>query len=138
FVGGNFEPSPKARLDAHCALPIRTTTLYLQYRLVVDTGIHSKQWSREQATEYMMKNTCMHRTEVVTEIDRYFVLPGQACAYMVGCLKILSLRQKAQDALKTKFDIKKFHEAVLVHGCLPLTLLEQVIDDYIEREKQNF
>lgn len=100
-------------------------------RLVVDTGIHWKQWSREEAIEYMVENTCMKREEVVTEVERYFVYPGQACSYMVGCQTILNLRDKAKRALGAKFDIKQFHDAILLNGALPLSILEKVIDEYI-------
>ncbi|UJR37765.1 hypothetical protein I4U23_030458 [Adineta vaga] len=104
-------------------------------RLVVDTGIHWKRWSREEAIEYMVENTCLQREEVVTEIERYFVMPGQACAYMIGCQKILSLREKAQLALGDKFDLKDFHDAVLLSGSLPLDILVKIIDDYIQTKK---
>ncbi|CAF0969874.1 unnamed protein product [Adineta ricciae] len=106
-------------------------------RLVVDTGIHTKQWSREEAIEYMVKNTCLNREEVVTEIERYFVMPGQACAYMIGCQTILSLRDKARSVLGDKFDLKDFHDAVLLSGSLPLNILETIVDDYITKKKSN-
>jgi len=104
-------------------------------RLVVDTGIHSKKWTREQAIEYMMENTGMAETDVVAEIERYFVNPGQALAYKIGMLKILELREKAKQELGNKFDLKQFHDEVLTHGALPLTLLEQVINQHIEEVK---
>jgi len=104
-------------------------------RLVVDTGIHanSKRWSREQAIDYMKANTVMQESEVITEIERYFVLPGQACAYAVGCEKICQLRDKVIKAMGTRYHVKRFHEAVLLNGSLPLTVLEQVVDDYLAR-----
>jgi uncharacterized protein (DUF885 family) len=104
-------------------------------RLVVDTGIHYKHWTREQAIQYMMDNTGMSETDVTAEIERYFVAPGQALAYKVGMLKILELRERAKTQLGAKFDIKQFHNEVLTHGALPLALLERVIDDYIARTK---
>ena len=104
-------------------------------RLVVDTGIHAKRWTREQAIEYMMANTGMSEAQVVTEIERYFVLPGQALAYKVGMLKILELRERAEQSLGPKFDLRKFHDEVLRHGSLPLGVLERVIDDYIAAER---
>ncbi len=101
-------------------------------RLVVDTGIHKKRWTREQAIDYMVKITGMHRDSVVTEVERYFVLPGQACAYKIGQLKILELRNRAQQALGAKFDIREFHNVVLQLGAAPLTLLDEVINQYIQ------
>lgn len=101
-------------------------------RLVVDTGIHHRRWTREQAIEYMVKATGYHPSSVITEVERYFVLPGQACSYKIGQLKILELRNRAKDALGKKFDIRKFHNVVLKHGAVPLTLLEELVDQYIK------
>lgn len=100
-------------------------------RLVVDTGIHANRWTREQAVAYMTDKTGFDEASVVTEIERYFVDPGQALAYKVGMLKILALREKARAALGTKFDLAQFHNQVLSHGALPLVVLEGVIDDWI-------
>lgn len=100
-------------------------------RLVVDSGIHFKKWTREEAIEYMIANTGMNRAEVVTEIERYIVLPGQACSYKVGMMKILELRAKAKQKLGDKFELKAFHNAVLKNGAVPLEVLELIIDDYI-------
>jgi uncharacterized protein (DUF885 family) len=104
-------------------------------RLVVDTGLHRKRWTREQAINYMRDKTGMADGEVTSEIERYLVNPGQALAYKVGMLKILELREKAKHELGSKFDIRQFHNEVLMHGSLPLTMLEQVIDRYIARVK---
>ena len=104
-------------------------------RLVVDSGIHYKHWTREQAIQYMMDNTGMAESDVTAEIERYFVDPGQALAYKAGMLKILELREKAKQALGPKFTLAEFHDQVLTHGALPLALLERVIDDWI-RQKQ--
>jgi uncharacterized protein (DUF885 family) len=104
-------------------------------RLVVDTGLHAKRWTREQAIEYMIKETGMPEGEVVAEIERYIVNPGQALAYKVGMLKILELRERAKTALGNKFDIRTFHDEVLKNGAMPLQVLERVIDAYIAREK---
>jgi len=103
-------------------------------RLVVDSGIHYKHWSREQAIAYMMENTGMAESDVTAEIERYFVDPGQALAYKAGMLKILELREKAKQALGPKFTLAKFHDQVLTHGALPLALLERVIDDWIKQQ----
>ncbi|HVT33397.1 MAG TPA: DUF885 domain-containing protein [Rhodanobacteraceae bacterium] len=100
-------------------------------RLVVDSGIHYKRWTREQAIQYMMDNTGMAESDVTAEIERYFVDPGQALAYKAGMLKILALREKAKQALGPKFRLADFHDQVLTHGALPLALLERVIDDWI-------
>ena len=104
-------------------------------RLVVDSGLHYKHWTREQAISYMMENTGMAESDVTAEIERYIVDPGQALAYKVGMLKILELREKAKQQLGPKFDIKQFHDQVLIHGALPLELLQRVIDDWIATQK---
>jgi len=105
-------------------------------RLVVDSGIHYKRWTREQAIEYMMENTGMSETDVTAEIERYFVSPGQALAYKAGMLKILELREKAKQALGADFTLGEFHDVVLTHGSLPLSLLERVVDDWIAGKAQ--
>jgi uncharacterized protein (DUF885 family) len=110
--------------------------LWRAVRLVVDSGMHAKHWSREQAIVYMRSNTGLSENNVVREIERYAVQPGQACSYMVGMLKIVELRERAKAALGDKFDLKAFHEQVLGHGALPLAVLEQVIDDWIAAQKQ--
>jgi uncharacterized protein (DUF885 family) len=109
--------------------------MFRAVRLVVDTGIHAKRWSREQAIAYMIENTGMPEIEVVAEVERYFVMPGQALAYKVGMIKILQLREKAKAALGAKFDIRDFHDAVLKNGGMPLSVLETVIDEYIAAKK---
>jgi uncharacterized protein (DUF885 family) len=98
---------------------------------VVDTGIHFKHWTREKAIQYMTDHTGSNDKEVISEIERYIVMPGQACAYKVGELKIVALRERAKKALGKKFDIKKFHNAVLRNGAMPLDILERVVDNYI-------
>ena len=100
-------------------------------RLVVDTGIHSKRWSREQAIDYMMSKTGMVEGDVVAEIERYFVLPGQACSYKVGMIKILELRERAKAQLGDDFDIRKFHNIVLSGGDMPLEILEGRVDAWL-------
>ncbi len=109
--------------------------MFRAVRLVVDTGIHAKKWTREQAIEYMMANTGMPEAEVVTEIERYFVMPGQALSYKVGMLKILELRQRAKQTLGPKFNLREFHDEVLKNGSLPLTVLERVIDAWIATKR---
>lgn len=105
--------------------------LFRGVRLVVDTGIHSKRWTRQQAIDYMISNTGMAESDVIAEIERYIVMPGQACAYKIGMMKILELRAKAKDALGEKFDIRDFHDVVLKNGAVPLDILEIFIDQYI-------
>ncbi|MBA3864345.1 MAG: DUF885 domain-containing protein [Erythrobacter sp.] len=103
-------------------------------RLVVDTGIHAKGWSREQAIDFMMQNSGMTNTEVVAEVERYIAIPSQALAYKIGALKIQELRKRAETRLGARFDIKAFHEQVLNTGGLPLAVLETKIDRWIEGE----
>ena len=105
-------------------------------RLVVDTGIHYKRWTREQAIEYMMSKTGMVEGGVTSEIERYFVQPGQACAYKMGQLEILGLREKARAALGENYDIREYHNLVLLTGSVPLSILEQVVDRYIAERSE--
>lgn len=105
--------------------------LFRAVRLVVDTGLHYKKWSREEAIAYMIDTTGIAEGDVTAEIERYAVMPGQACAYKIGMIKILEIREKAKAALGDRFDLKKFHAAVLDNGPLPLTVLEQVIDAWV-------
>jgi uncharacterized protein (DUF885 family) len=109
--------------------------LFRAVRLVVDTGIHAKRWNREQAIAYMREKTGMGEKEVKSEIERYVVAPGQACAYKIGMLKIQELRARAQNELGEKFDQREFHDAVLKNGALPLEILEEQVNDYIQRKK---
>jgi uncharacterized protein (DUF885 family) len=102
-------------------------------RLAVDTGLHAKGWSREQAIDYMVSTTGITAADVTSEVERYMALPGQACAYKLGELKILELREKAKAALGPKFNLQDFHAVVLENGGVPLTLLEQLVDEWIAR-----
>ena len=104
-------------------------------RLVVDTGIHAKHWTREQAIAYMRDKTGIGEKEVKSEIERYIVNPGQACAYKVGMLKIQELRARAQKELGDKFDQREFHDTLLKNGSLPLEILEEQVNDYIAKKK---
>ena len=103
-------------------------------RLVVDVGIHVKKWTREEAIDYFVKNTANAKGDIAKEIERYFLWPGQATGYKVGMLKILELREKSKTALGEKFNIKKFHDVVLMNGALPLNVLEQLVDEMIAEE----
>jgi uncharacterized protein (DUF885 family) len=92
-----------------------------------------KRWTRQEAIDYMVKTTGLPERDVVTEVERYIVAPGQACAYYIGYLKMLALREKAEMVLWDDFNLKDFHDVVLNHGGLPLTLLEDVVNRYIDR-----
>lgn len=116
--------------DPYGELGYLDSELFRAVRLVVDTGIHYKRWSREQAIEYMDTHTGLAHEAVVSEIERYIVMPGQACAYKIGEIKIVALRDKARQALGDKFDIRQFHNVILKNSAMPLTLLEKVIEDY--------
>jgi len=100
-------------------------------RLVVDTGLHARGWSREQAIRYMLDNSTLAESDVVSEVDRYVAWPGQALGYKVGDLRIQGLRHKAEQALGPKFDLRDFHREVLCDGAVPLDVLEQKIDRWI-------
>ena len=104
-------------------------------RLVVDTGIHSKGWTREQAIDYMLTHSSMGETDATAEVERYIVIPSQATAYKVGALTIQRLRAKAESELGPKFDIREFHEQVLMTGALPLPILEAKIDRWIAQRQ---
>jgi uncharacterized protein (DUF885 family) len=105
-------------------------------RLVVDTGIHSKGWTRDQAIDYMLANSSMSRTEATAEVERYIAIPGQALAYKTGQLTISRLKAKAQKALGAKFDPRDFHAQVLMTGALPMAVLEKKIDAWIAERRR--
>jgi uncharacterized protein (DUF885 family) len=105
--------------------------LWRAARLVVDTGIHHKRWSREEAIAWLQANTPNPEADIRKAIERYIVYPGQATAYMIGKLKIMELRQRAQQALGEEFDIRQFHEVVLANGPVPLSILEEQVDRWI-------
>jgi len=109
--------------------------LFRAVRLVVDTGIHWARWSREEAIDYMLANTGMAESDVVAEIERYFIMPGQATAYKVGMTKLLELRALAESELGEAFDIREFHDVLLLGGSMPLDLLEERVRTWIERSK---
>lgn len=112
-----------------------TAEAWRAIRLVVDTGLHAKGWTEQEAVDYFAANSPEPLESVVSEIQRYIVMPGQATAYKIGMLKILELRRKATAALGDKFDLGKFHDAILGGGALPLSLLERKIDSWIEVQK---
>jgi uncharacterized protein (DUF885 family) len=104
-------------------------------RLVVDTGIHSKGWSREQAMTYFQENSAKTDHDIQVEVDRYIAWPGQALAYKIGELKIKELRVLAEKELGDAFDIRDFHDTLLADGALPLDVLEEKMKDWIAHEK---
>ncbi|HUP25393.1 MAG TPA: DUF885 domain-containing protein [Thermoanaerobaculia bacterium] len=112
-----------------------TYEMWRAVRLVVDTGVHAKGWSREQMIDFMAKNTALSLHEVTTETDRYISWPGQALAYKLGELKIRELRQRAEQALGARFDVRAFHDAVLLQGSVPLPVLEEQLARWIEGQR---
>lgn len=100
-------------------------------RLVVDSGLHAHGWSRERAIDYMLENSAMTRVDVIAEVERYIVNPGQALAYKVGALTIRRLRSRAEEALKSRFDVREFHRQVLDTGSIPMAVLEGKIEAWI-------
>lgn len=122
--------------DPYGELGYLDSELLRAVRLVVDTGIHYKHWTREQAIEYMDAHTASAHETTVSEIERYIVMPGQACAYKIGEIKIVEQREKMRQALGEKFDLKAFHDLVLKNGSMPLVLLERAVEDHIKRSVQ--
>jgi uncharacterized protein (DUF885 family) len=118
--------------DPYGELGFLDSLLFRAVRLVVDTGIHYKRWTREQAIAYMEEHSAQARETIVSEIERYFVMPGQACSYKIGEIKMLELRARAQEEMGDRFDLRRFHDVVLKNGAMPLTILEKVIDEYIQ------
>lgn len=104
-------------------------------RLVVDTGIHSMGWTRQQAIDFMLERTGQSRIFIESEVDRYTSTPGQALAYMIGQLKIIELRDRARQQLGPRFDLRRFHNAVIDNGALPLDTLERLIDEWIQDQR---
>jgi uncharacterized protein (DUF885 family) len=113
-----------------------TYEMWRACRLVVDTGLHSMGWTREKAMDYMASHTALSLHEVETETDRYISWPGQALAYKTGEMKIRELRSKAESALGEKFNVREFHDAVLLNGSVTMPILERLIDEYIAKAKQ--
>ena len=104
-------------------------------RLVVDTGVHAKGWTRQQAIDYMAARTSLPLHEVETEVDRYISWPGQALAYKLGELKIKELRRRSEQALGSRFDLRDFHDVVLGSGAVPLDVLEKNVNAWIEQRR---
>ena len=123
--------------DLYDELGVLQSEMFRANRLVVDTGLHYKKWTRERAMEYMKKTTGMSDTEVRVEIERYIVWPAQATSYKMGMLKILELRDRAKNKMGNKFDLKEFHSLVLNQGIVPLFVLEDLVDEWIESETRS-
>jgi len=121
--------------DPYGELGYLDSELFRAVRLVVDTGIHAKKWTRQEAIDYMEAHTASAHESIVSEVERYIVMPGQACAYKIGEIKMVELRDKARNALGGKFDLRKFHDVVLKNGGMPLNLLERVVDAFIQSGK---
>jgi len=111
--------------------------LWRACRLVVDTGIHAKKWTREEGIKYYIDNTPNAESDAVKMVERHIVMPAQATAYKVGMNKILELRSKTKTALGDQFDIREFHDVILVNGALPLNVLEDMIDEYIAKKQSD-
>ena len=126
---GAYENDPLGRVGYLQSL------LFRAVRLVVDTGIHSKGWSREQAIRYMIDNTGRAEGAATSEIERYCAWPGQACAYKVGHNEWVRLREKARTTLGDRFDIKGFHDTALAGGGVPLTVLERIVDNWVATQR---
>jgi len=121
--------------DPYGELGYLDSELFRAVRLVVDTGIHAKKWTRQEAIDYMEAHTANAHESIVSEVERYIVMPGQACAYKIGEIKMVELRDKARNALGGKFDLRKFHDVVLKNGGMPLNLLERVVEAFIQSGK---
>jgi uncharacterized protein (DUF885 family) len=121
--------------DPYARFGMLSLQVWRAIRLVLDTGIHSKRWTREQAIAYFKANSSVSDKDIAREVDRYFNWPGQATSYMVGQLKIAELRQRAEKALGPRFDIRDFHEAVLSQGALPLDVLDEQVNRYIAAKR---
>jgi uncharacterized protein (DUF885 family) len=121
--------------DPISELGMYSTQLWRAVRLVVDTGIHSKRWTREQAIRYFLDNALLSERDATKEVERYFNWPGQATSYMIGQLKILELRDRARRELGDRFSIRDFHSVILENGAVPLDVLEELVNDYIARRR---
>jgi uncharacterized protein (DUF885 family) len=122
--------------DPYQYLGMLSAEMHRAIRLVVDTGLHAKGWTREQAIQYSLDHEAASEAGIVAEVERYMSWPAQALSYKVGQLKIRELRARAESQLGPRFDVREFHNQVLESGCLPLKLLESKIDRWIQRQKK--
>ena len=109
--------------------------LWRACRLVVDTGIHKKKWTREEGINYYVENTPDPKEDAIRMVERHIVMPGQATAYKIGMLKILELRENAKSILGDQFDIREFHDVILNNGAVPLTILEELVGNWVNSKK---
>jgi len=128
WEAGVYEDDPLGNLGRLHAEMFRAV------RLVVDTGIHLKRWTREEAIAYMLEHTGAHEDQIISEVERYIVMPGQALAYKIGMMHIQNLRSQAESTLGERFDLARFHDVILMNGSLPLQVLTRVVENYIEAE----
>lgn len=123
-------------IDPYSEFGMLSLQIWRAIRLVTDTGLHSKRWSRERAIDYFRSNSSLSQLDIEREINRYINNPGQATSYMIGQLKIAELRNKSEAALGTRFDIRDFHEVILGNGPVPLNVMEEQVDRYIVSRRQ--
>lgn len=127
---------PTFLINIHKIEDARDAETYIaRQRLVVDTGLHDKRWTRQGAIDYLKQNTSNSETDCIDSINRYIVMPSQATAYKIGMLKILELREKAKKELGAKFDIRQFNEVVLTNGAIPLDVLEELVDRWVKSKQ---
>ena len=113
-----------------------TYDMWRAVRLVVDTGMHYFEWERQQAIDFFLENAAKSELDIVNEIDRYIVMPGQALAYKIGQMKFAALKEKTKKDLGVKFDVRKFHDLVLSEGAIPLNELDTLVENYIRLESE--
>ncbi len=109
--------------------------LWRACRLVVDSGLHAKRWTRQQAINYLNENTASSAINNARAVDRYLAVPGQATAFKIGMMRILDVRQKASAALGDKFDIREFHQVILENGPIPLSIMEEQVEAWVRKKK---
>jgi len=123
--------------DPHANIGRLKAELFRAARMITDIGIHHKKWSRENAVLFLGKHSTLNKKHIESEVDRYTVDPAQGCSYTVGFQKMLALRDKAKNALGEQFDLKEYHDVVLEQGVVPLFVLEEMVDEYIQDKKDN-
>jgi len=128
---------PGTYVDPYSQFGRLTSEMWRAIRLVVDTGLHARGWTEQQAIDYFANNSSVPLTAITSEVQRYIVMPGQATSYKIGMNKILDLREHARTELGDEFDIRAFHDTVLMGGAMPLALLERRVNQWIETVKSN-